>query len=506
MMARSTSHIAALAFVVALAPVGIARAQEANPEQLEAGRVLYEDKCAQCHGTEGDGAGVVAERLDPRPRDFTSGSFKIRTTPSGELPTDEDLVAIIRRGMPYTGMPAWDFLSEEQIANLVAHIESFNEDFADPEFRVDPIEIPTAPPLTDESVAKGRELFIEVKCHDCHGMQGRGDGESAATLKTDAGDPIRPADMTRRWTFRGGPERRDIYRTFTTGLDGTPMPSYADSLGEEQRWQLVDYVYSLSDDEPGYGSVVVANPVEGAIPLDPTSDLFATAAVTRFPMLGQVIDPGRAYAPPVNLLEASAIYNDEEVGLLVSWNDIVGQREGSNRPDGREPAAEEAALSDAVAVQIPSEPGGTKPYFLYGDSSNSVDLWFYDAGKDAAALYLGRGEENLGLAPDGGAGIRAKGVYEEGVWRVVFVAARGSEDARKLTEGSFIPIAFSAWSGQARETGNRRAISSWYHLYLAPPDTGEAYKAAGMMGAITLIVELLIVVSVRRSQRGQAAQ
>jgi hypothetical protein len=97
-------------------------------------------------------------------------------------------------------------------------------------------------------------------------------------------------------------------------------------------------------------------------------------------------------------------------------------------------------------------------------------------------------------------------VYEEGLWRVLFVAPRGSGEARRLPEATFIPIAFSAWSGHERETGNRRAISSWYHLYLAPPDTGGAYKAAGLMGLVTLVAEILIVASVRRSVGGQGPE
>ena len=493
--------------VIALVAALIAASTPTLAADLQAGRELYEDKCAQCHGQEGEGDGVAADALNPRPRDFTSGSFKIRTTPSGELPTDGDLASIIRKGMPYTGMPAWDFLGEEEIANLVAYIQTFNEDFADPEMRVDPVVIPSAPPMTEESVEKGRQLFLENKCQDCHGREGRGDGESAPTLKTDAEDPIRPADMTKRWTFRGGGRRADIYRTFTTGLDGTPMPSYADSIEEAERWQLVDYVYSLSPDEPGYGSVVSAKRLDiSAIPLDPTSELFATASMTRLPMLGQVTDPGRAFAPAVSAVEVRAVYNDDELAMLVSWNDIAGRRAGGNRPDGRNPAPADVELSDAIAVQIPSRLVGTKPYFLYGDASNSVDLWFYSASKDAADLYLGRGEENLDLAPAGGPVVRAKGVYEDGLWRVVFIAPRGSGDTLRLPDATFIPVAFSAWSGLARETGNRRAVSSWYHLYLVPPDTGEAYRRAGLMGLVTLVTEFLIAAGVRRSASGRELQ
>ncbi|MCA9772223.1 MAG: cytochrome c, partial [Myxococcales bacterium] len=46
--------------------------------------------------------------------------------------------------------------------------------------------------------------------------------------------------------FRGGPADTDLYRTLTTGLDGTPMPAYGGSLTEEERWALVDYIRFLS--------------------------------------------------------------------------------------------------------------------------------------------------------------------------------------------------------------------------------------------------------------------
>ncbi len=144
---RSALRSGILAIAVGL----IASVSPALAADLEAGRALYEDKCSQCHGLEGEGDGAAADVVDPRPRDFTSGSFKIRTTPSGELPTDEDLASIIRRGMPYTAMPAWDFLGEDAIANLVAYIQTFNEDFEDPEMRVDPIEIPTPPAMTEST-------------------------------------------------------------------------------------------------------------------------------------------------------------------------------------------------------------------------------------------------------------------------------------------------------------------------------------------------------------------
>jgi cytochrome c oxidase cbb3-type subunit 2 len=39
---------------------------------------------------------------------------------------------------------------------------------------------------------------------------------------------------------------KDIYRTMSTGLSGTPMPSFSDSVSEADRWALSYYVLSLS--------------------------------------------------------------------------------------------------------------------------------------------------------------------------------------------------------------------------------------------------------------------
>jgi cytochrome c oxidase cbb3-type subunit 2 len=45
--------------------------------------------------------------------------------------------------------------------------------------------------------------------------------------------------------MKSGPAPQDIYKALSTGLDGTPMPSYGDSLNAEQRWDLVHYVMSF---------------------------------------------------------------------------------------------------------------------------------------------------------------------------------------------------------------------------------------------------------------------
>ena len=118
--------------------------------QRESGKVLYLKYCSQCHGEKGDGVGYATPHLFPRPRDFTSGRFKVRTTPNGALPTHQDLVNIIRRGMPYTSMPAWPTFSEQEVSELAYFITTFSPDFSNRELVPKPVELPSAPSTTKE--------------------------------------------------------------------------------------------------------------------------------------------------------------------------------------------------------------------------------------------------------------------------------------------------------------------------------------------------------------------
>ena len=138
------------------------------------------------------------------------------------------------------------------------------------------MEFPSAPDATSESIELGKKLYAETGCLKCHGDLGRGDGPSAPTLTDDLGQPIRAANLTQSWTFRGGPSREDIFRTMTTGLNGTPMPSFVDSLSTEQRWAITDYIASLSGGNgPGYTNLVVAKPVQDQIDLAKGAASFA---------------------------------------------------------------------------------------------------------------------------------------------------------------------------------------------------------------------------------------
>src|SRR5215510_717816 len=146
------------------------------------GKKLYQRYCIGCHGERGDGRGENAVYVDPRPRDFTSGTFKCRSTLSGAIPLDSDLFNAIGRGIYATAMPPWLPLTRQQRADLVAYVKSFS-----PRFRKEkaesPLEVPPETPASEDSIDRGRELYqTTIKCASCHGKEGRGDGPSASTL------------------------------------------------------------------------------------------------------------------------------------------------------------------------------------------------------------------------------------------------------------------------------------------------------------------------------------
>ena len=227
---------------------GRALAQETHVAGLTGdahrGKELFRRYCIGCHGVRGDGAGENAPWVDPKPRDFTGATFKCRSTPTGTLPTDEDLYNTIARGMHASGMPSWQPLTKQQRVDLVAYIKSFSQRFQE-EKAGTPIAIPAETPATHQSVERGGELFQKMNCWSCHGVQGRGNGPSAISLTDSKGYPITPYDFTSASRFKCGKTSADLYRVLMTGLDGTPMPSFGDALKPDQVWDLVHYVQTF---------------------------------------------------------------------------------------------------------------------------------------------------------------------------------------------------------------------------------------------------------------------
>jgi mono/diheme cytochrome c family protein len=514
-------------------------AQEVGTEaQRESGKKLYLKNCSQCHGDNGDGEGYAAAHLRPRPRNFTTGKFKIRTTPNGTLPTHQDLVNIIRRGMPYTSMPAWPTLSDQEVSDLAYFITTFSPDFSKPESAPKPVELPSAPKTTKESIELGKKVYEENGCVKCHGTLGRGDGPSAPTLVDDWGHPIRPADLAQIWTLRGGSTREDLFRTMSTGLNGTPMPSFVDALKPEQRWAITDFIVSLAGSSgPGYSNLVVAKHVLDPIDLAKGAASFASAPVARLPIVGQIMEPGRSFHPPATSVTAQAIYDADSIALLVRWHDMSAEKAGKNGPSlpvppeeeeeaasagqaqtpaaqPADPFAEPAAaaapppeFSDAVAVQIPSQvpTSARKPYFIFGDGQNSVDLWFFDLARPSPLQFTGKGSADI--APNDTGDVTGVASYDQGEWSVIFKRPRRPTSGAAFAPGEFMPVAFSVWDGFSRERGNRRGLTVWYSLYVEPEVVPSPVGPMVRTALLILAIELAVIgwVRWRNSSRARGA-
>ena len=228
-------------------------------EIFSQGRAIYQKQCVVCHGATGQGEGPAAYSLYPKPRDFTRNEFRLVSTNDMQV-TDEDLFKTISRGMPGSSMPSWNHLSENERWALVyyvrylAELNNFKQEPPWPVLQkmltkeIDPeslVKVTPEPKVTEERLKLGRELFVKG-CVACHGLQGKGDGQQM--MKDSAGLPLKPRDIT-AGIFKGSSGSEDLYYRIAGGIPGSPMPGYQAAFTDEEIWNLVHYVQTLSTPE-----------------------------------------------------------------------------------------------------------------------------------------------------------------------------------------------------------------------------------------------------------------
>lgn len=514
---RSGHRVAATALALATASATGASALSGQ-EEAAAGKALYDRWCAACHGESGDGQGPGAEYMLPRPRDFTTGLYQIRTTASGELPTDADILRVIDRGIPGTTMPGWrDLLSQQEREALVEYLKGFSRFFAAMEAPT-PLTLGSPPRATEEALTEGAEFYESIECWQCHGQSGRGDGSSAPTLEDDADLPIRAADLTENWRFNGGGTVEDIYRTLRTGLDGTPMATFqemvdAGIMTDEQLWNLAHYVRSLAPEEDPQPSELISAALVSDVPLPTGVDDPAWDDVERFyvPLVGQIVLSPRWFDPRVDGLWVQALHDGNEVALRISWSDPSESPDPAwdewrqrivDLMEPKEAEHDPGPHPDRLTVQFPSEmpEDERRPYFLMGDTRRPVYLWNWTS-QDGGAEMDARGFATE--LPQESQAVQAEAVFDEGQWQVLFRRALSTDDPADLQfpTGAAIPLAFFAWDGDNGEYGHRAAVSSWYFLALqeAPPVT--VYVAPAMALALTALLAGLAVVRAQKRER-----
>ena len=489
-------------------------------KDVRSGEVLYKQYCASCHGDNGDGSGDLAYLVYPKPRDFTSGKYKIKSSSPGLPPTDDDIIKTIKQGMPGTAMPAFNFLHNDEIERLTDEVKKFGSMNNQ---NVSPLSIPTIIPATSEIIDLGKTIYNEVGCNMCHGNTGKGDGPSAQKLVDSKGYPIVPKDFT-TGTYIGGKTRRDLFLRFATGIDGTPMPAYgnlADVLGKPKEdenkltWALVHYVKSLEVEKndriskPIENNIIISSKTKNGI--DPEGFIYGSTSLW---------DNSEIYSIPVSRLwqsesgnyqtiNVSAMHNSKYIAIKMDWEDRTID-EGLYRVQD---------FQDAAAIQFSID--GVKGFHGMGSEDHPTDIWLWKAewqlrtnkktesdivlayanrvsdsetetypqlmndvaylsGRDAGNInsaanktspvenVMSKGPQTVTPFSDSEQKVTGNGTWDGKKWQVVFVRKLKSKSEQKVKfkKHKPIPLAFAIWNGSKDDRNGQKLVSTWYEIEL----------------------------------------
>jgi mono/diheme cytochrome c family protein len=496
----------------------------ASPDLLALGKTVYDKQCAACHGASGRGDGEAAYLLYPKPRDFTSGNYRLVSTWE-RVPTDEDLFRTISRGMPGSAMPSWGHLPEAERWGLVHYVKSFaakpwvivpaEDPGGDGQAGKGVIRVPPPPPFTAQARTLALERYADA-CASCHGATGRGDG--AEEQKDDLGYSTRPRDLT-LGVFKGSPDPVHLYRRIVAGLPGTPMPM-SDWAYSEEAWHLVNLIRSWSSDGQRRRAEmlrfrIAARRVD-SLPEHPDSGVWRQAQPVNLHMMPLWWRTDRPEEITVR-----ALHDGRQLALLLTWSDASHDHTAMRPQDFR----------DAVAVQFSLTPD--PPFFAMGDRGRFVNIWMWKSERQADlepafqdlekvypnlgidsypnsrvaaeeqptrhALTLGsdpvfvtgwaagnivadplrkspaedlfaQGFGTLRARPRAEQTVDARGVYATGTYHVMFrrdLAGHG-ERAVTLRPGTTVPVGFAVWNGSAGDRDGKKSVTIWQDLVLEP--------------------------------------
>ncbi|MBI3352538.1 MAG: c-type cytochrome [Nitrospirae bacterium] len=412
-------------------------------------------------------------------------------------------------------MPSWaGILSDKERMQVVRFVRTElvkDRNFLDKETEeFHKIEFGKQVATSKESIEKGKLVYMtKGKCVECHGNDGRGDGNK--TQKDEWGFPILPADLRKCWNFRGNREDpynpKNIFREVSTGLNGTPMPSFADVLSPEDRWNVANFVISLCPPKkidpltakPVLQFVVKSGYNKGEIPSDTNDPKWVSAESTYVGLAGQITEKPRNFVRLVDEVWVKSLYNDKEIAYYFEWDDrnkSVAQPESGNYelqpadvkevPPGGEPVAVKgqdgwSVYNDSIGIQFPAKweqlAAPEKPRFIFGDEKNPVDLWKWNAA-GGINEYTGKGISNP-LTPRDGKNVKiVASEYKDGRWKVILKRDRLTNDKEnevQFTLGQYIPTSFYIWDGNNGDKGAKTSISTWYYTILKPPVPTNVY-------------------------------
>lgn len=488
--------------LLALLPLPLAACDSAPPRaaaQDARADELFALHCSACHGARGDGDGAALAWLFPPPRDFTQGRFRIVSGPGG--PSRDDLVGVLRRGLPGSAMPSFAWMPEGDLERLAEHVRALAvegltaralaeaELAGEPLARADarreaerrlapgtPVHAPAEVPVDADLLERGARVYAD-RCAACHGDDGRAEDDTPQW--TDEGDFGWARDFT-AGVLKGGATREALARRVLCGMPGTTMPAHA--FADERDLQaLLAHLATL-------------------IPGD---------ADQRLVQRRQRIVPGRAEdwsdARPTHVVLAPMQWSPERVlelsvrarrtayrlALRLEWDD-------PRRDVG---AASVDAPVDAVAVAFSAQP--EPPLMGMGAHGHALDLWHWRANLwidkagvldlldspphgqpdlrgeaprlDAAPRYLparpadAPTDELRSLLADGEAPVAlgkvdltAAARWEDGRWRVDLDGPLPDAWGR----AGKVQLAFAVWNASPPGSLATKSITIWHELEL----------------------------------------
>jgi cytochrome c oxidase cbb3-type subunit 3 len=170
-----------------------------NEQAMSTAHNLFQQNCAQCHGSDGGGAVGFPNLANA---DWQWGS-------------DADSVVATITGGRIAAMPPWAaVLGEPGVEEVVAYVQTLSGQQA------------------DATKAAAGQVRFQTVCSACHGMDGKGNPLLGAPNLTD-----------QVWLYGG--DAATLKQTVMNGRNGQ-MPAWGDKLGEQRVKLLAAYVTKLA--------------------------------------------------------------------------------------------------------------------------------------------------------------------------------------------------------------------------------------------------------------------
>ena len=503
---HSRTAVAAVALIALTCTNARPRAEPAEPAATTRGGALFLRHCAACHGADGSADTPVATLLRPRPNAFQHGLFKLVSTQNG-MPSEDDLVATLRRGMPGSTMMAYEWLPEDDLRALAQEVQRLARQgrttaiertaaltgrpltpaqataVAERELRPGlPVDTGQPREPSPALLAAGEALY-QRHCTGCHGQDGRG-LPGMHEWPTD-GTWLWPRDFTAGY-LRGGASQHDLALRIRAGMPGAHMPPTPLATAETEA--LAAYVANMIPEAAREHHVqwrrTLRVPRSTTLPADGDDAAFARLEAVRLPLAPL---HWRAEAPDEVWLRAA--HDGRHLVLQLSWAD--------DSKDDRPRA--EAPIGDGLAVQFAR--GMEPPLFAMGSADRPVSTWRWHtfdpkgtagqldlvaaphaglpgSGLDvplgtgaprssAEAIEL-TGMHSAGSEVGSGLPLAVATQWRDGRWTATF---RRSLRARHRGEVDFVAgtptlFALAVWNGSLDASAASKAITTWHVLAL----------------------------------------